>query len=337
MKILVTGANGFVGAAVAARLVARGDVVRGFSRGVGDTGGVEFMRGDLADRDRVFRAVKGCDAVVHVAAKTGPFGLRRAFYRANVQGTEHIIDACRTHGVRTLVYTSSPSVVFDGGDLEGIDESRAYARHFEAAYPKTKAIAERLVLAVDGPDLHTVALRPHLIWGPGDRHLVPRILERGARGRLRRVGRTSKRVSVTYIDDAARAHVLALDRLSAGGVEAERIRGKPYFITSGEPIELWAMIDAVLAAGGLPPVTKTVPARVAYAIGAALEAFHWLARRDREPLMTRWIARELSTSHWFDISAARRDLGYQPEVTLSEGMARLAASLDTSSTDRPPS
>src|SRR5581483_2463045 len=179
--------------------------------------------------------------------------------------------------VRRLVFTSSPSVVGGGHAIEGGDESLPYPRHYLAHYPRTKAEAERLVLAANGPDLATVALRPHLIWGPGDNHLIPRLLARAKAGRLRQVGDGTNRVDVTYIDNAAAAHVLAADRLGPGSPAP----GKAYFITNGEPVALWPFVNRVVALAGLPPVTKRIPAGVAYAAGAVLEAaYRLLGRRD---------------------------------------------------------
>ncbi len=324
MNALVTGGGGFLGAAIVRRLVARGDRVRSLSRGSYpelDAIGVEQFRGDLADAGAVDAAVLGCDLVFHVAAKAGVWGRYADYHRANVVGTQNVLDACRKHGVRRLVYTSSPSVVFDGRDMEGVDESTPYPTHYEAVYPRTKAEAERRVLAANGPDLATVALRPHLIWGPGDNHLVPRILERGRAGRLRRIGLANKLVDSTYIDNAADAHLLAADRLSPGSPVA----GRAYFITNGEPTPLWDLVNRILAAGGVGPVTRTVPEWLAYTAGGLLEAAYMMLGRRDEPPMTRFVARELTTAHWFNIGAARRDLGYEPKTSIAEGLRRLAA------------
>jgi nucleoside-diphosphate-sugar epimerase len=237
-----------------------------------------------------------------------------------VTGTENVIAACKKHGVRKLVYTSTPSVVHGGGDLEGADESVPYPDHYEAPYPETKAKAERAVLAANGPELATVSLRPHLIWGPGDPHLVPRILARARAGKLRRVGTRPVKVDVTYIDNAADAHLLAGDRLDVGSPVA----GKAYFISNGEPVDLWEFINRVLAAAGLPPVTMTVSVWKARLAGQVLEWVYRTLRLPGEPPMTRFVASQLSTSHWYDIAAARRDLGYSPGVSVEEGLRRLA-------------
>jgi nucleoside-diphosphate-sugar epimerase len=275
----------------------------------------------LADAAAVSEAARGCDAVFHVAAKAGVWGPYEAYHRANVVGTRHVLEACRAHGVSRLVYTSTPSVVHGGGDVEGLDESAPYATHFETHYPATKAEAERMVLAAHGPDLMTVALRPHLIWGPGDNHLVPRIVARARAGRLRLIGGPPKKVDATYIDNAAWAHVLALDKLAPGAA----CGGRAYFIAQGEPLPMNELVNRILGAVGLPPVTKTVPPRVAWLAGAAMEGAWRLLGRQDEPLMTRFVARQLSTAHWYDLSAAKRDLGYEAQVPLAEGLARLGA------------
>lgn len=324
--IAVTGGGGFLGGAVVRRLLARGDEVRSVQRSDAPALrelGASVVRADLAERDAVLRALEGCDAVVHVAAKAGAWGSYESFHQANVVGTENVLAACRAHGIARLVYTSTPSVVHSGGDVEGVDERAPYATHFDAHYPATKAAAERLVLEANGPHLATVALRPHLIWGPGDTQLTARVLARARAGKLRLVGGGGKAIDSVYIDNAALAHLLALDRVSPGAPCA----GRAYFITQGEPMPQRELVNGILAAAGLPPCTRSISPRLAYVAGALMEAAWTVLRRDDEPLMTRFIASQLATAHWYDISAARRDLGYSPEVTVAEGLARLAESL----------
>lgn len=326
MKVLVTGGGGFLGGAVLRQLLARGDQVRSLTRSAYpwlNEIGVEQVQGDLSHLPDVERAVAGCDAVIHVAAKAGVWGRYVDYYAVNVTGTENIITACQRHGVRRLVYTSTPSVVHAGGDIEGVDESTPYADEFEAYYPETKAIAEQMVLAANGPELATVALRPHLIFGPGDPHLIPRVLARARSGKLRRVGRKDVTVDVTYIDNAAEAHLLAADRLEIGSP----IAGKAYFISNGEPVRLWEFLNRIFAEAGLPPVTRSVPVWLALIAGRVSEGIHRVFRLAGEPAMTRFVAIQLSTSHWYDISAARRDLGYHPRISIEEGLRRLAETL----------
>ncbi|MGD8960003.1 MAG: NAD-dependent epimerase/dehydratase family protein [Desulfobacteraceae bacterium] len=321
-RVLVTGGGGFLGSAIVRGLVARGDRVTSFSRKPKaelTALGVDQLQGDLADPEAVDAACRGQEVVFHTAARAGVWGRFADYHRPNVIGTENVIAACRRQGVGALVHTSSPSVVFHGGNMEGVDESVPYPARYHAAYPHTKALAERLVIRAAREGLGAIILRPHLIWGPGDPHLVPRILARA--GRLRRVGRGRNRVDTIYIDNAAEAHLLAADRLAAD----PGLSGRVYFISQGEPIPLWEMIDAILRAGGKAPIRRSIPAGLAWLSGALLEGVYRLLRISREPPMTRFVARELATAHWFDISAARHDLDYQPRVSTAEGLVRLAA------------
>ena len=323
MKVLVTGGGGFLGGAIVRKLVGRDDSVAVLSRTPADwfvSLGVTHFAADLTDTAAVTRAAAGCDAVVHVAAKAGVWGPFAEFHRVNVLGTLGVIEACRHAGVPRLVYTSTPSVVHDGASLDGVTEAAPYPAHFDAPYPATKALAEQAVLAANGPTLSTVALRPHLIWGPGDPHLIPRVLAKARAGRLRRVGNHRVIVDVTYVENAADAHILALDRVAPGAACA----GRAYFVTNGEPVELWDFLNRVLALHGLPPVMRTDPVWAAKLAGATLEAAYRLLRRANEPPLTRFVAAQLSTSHLYDITAARRDLGYAPAVSVAEGLRRLA-------------
>ena len=325
MKALVTGGGGFLGGAVVRQLRQHGREVRSFTRSAYpwlDELGVEQVLGDLADPVAVENAVAGVDGVYHVAARAGVWGRYADYFATNVTGTENVIAACRKHGVRRLVYTSTPSVVHAGGDIAGANESLPYPPHYAAAYPETKALAEKAVLAANGPALATVALRPHLIWGPGDPHLIPRIVERAKAGKLRRIGSRPVTVDVTYVDNAAEAHLLAANALASGTAA-----GKAYFVSNGEPIDLWEFINRVLAAAGVPPVTRTVSVWKAKLAGRLLEWTYRVLPLPGEPPMTRFVAEQLSTSHWYDITAARRDLGYEPRVTVEEGLARLGAKL----------
>jgi nucleoside-diphosphate-sugar epimerase len=324
---LVTGGGGFLGRAIVEQLLARGDQVRSFARGAYPCLaelGVEVLRGDLSDRAAAGRACAGCDVVLHVAAKAGIWGRYAAYYEPNVLGTHNVLAACREHGVRRLVFTSSPSVVFDGRSMEGVDESVPYPRKHHSHYSATKALAEQAVLAANSEALRTLALRPHLIWGPRDNHIVPRIVNQGRAGTLRRIGDGTNKVDTTYIDNAARAHVLAVDALESN----PRTAGRAFFISQGEPIALWEIINRILAAAGLPPVTRSVPHVVAWSAGAILEGAYRVLGLEGEPRMTRFLAREFATAHWFDITAARTELGYEPVVSITEGLHRLEAWLE---------
>ena len=327
MKVLVTGGGGFLGSAIVKLLLERGHSVRSISRNryeFLDALGVEQVCGDLAELKAVVRAVEGCDAVFHVAAKAGVWGKWDDYYRANVLGTRNILEGCKTQRVRKLIYTSTPSVTFAGKDQAGVNESEVYPQTFLAHYPKSKAIAEQEVLAANGKsDLLTVALRPHLIWGPGDNHLIPRILQRKHEGNLRLVGSGANLVDSVYIDNAAAAQVAAMDALTADADCA----GKAYFISNDEPIAIKDLINKILAAGGMPAETKSVSPAVAYAAGCVLEAVYGILGLKNEPGMTRFVARQMSTAHWFDISAAKRELNYRPEISIDQGMEILKESL----------
>ncbi len=319
-KVLVTGGGGFLGGAIVRQLVDRGDNVRSFSRNFYPELaqlGVEQIQGDIVDKTAVEQACKGVKLVFHAAAKPGVWGNYADYYRTNVAGTQHVIDACKKHGVLRLVYTSSPSVVFDGTDMEGVDESVPYPEKFHAHYPKTKAMAEQLVIKAADKDLMTITLRPHLIWGPKDNHLVPRIIERARR--LVRVGSGKNLVDTIYIDNAAEAHVLAADRLK----ENPGLSGKVYFISQDNPVPLWDMVNDILKTAGHPPVKRAIPRKIAWLMGALFEVVFKMFRIRGEPQMTRFLADELATAHWFDIRAAKKDLGYAPTVSIKEGLSRL--------------
>lgn len=328
MKALVTGGGGFLGGVIVRMLRERGDQVVSISRSSYPelaALGVAQVQADLADKTAVIKAAEGCEIIFHVAAKAGIWGSYESFYQANVTGTENVLEACRIHEITRLVYTSSPSVVFDGNDVEGGDESLPYPDHFEAFYPQTKALAEQLVLQANSPQLATVSLRPHLIWGPGDNHLVPRIIAKGKSGRLRRIGNRPCLVDTVYVDNAAKAHLQAANQLEPGSPVA----GKAYFISNGEPLPLWEMVNRILAAGGVMPVKGSISPKAAYAIGIICEKLWGWFKLAGEPPMTRFVAKELATAHWFDISAARRDFGYQPEITVDEGLKQLQQWLAT--------
>ncbi len=325
MKILVTGGAGFLGMALCKGLLERGHRVISFQRHHSpllELLGIEQQLGDLADADAVHRATAGCDAVFHNAAKAGAWGSYDSYHRPNVIGTENVLAACRGHGIGRLVYTSTPSVTHrathpvEGGTAETVP----YGEHFKAPYATTKTIAEKAVLAANGPELATVALRPRLIWGPGDNQLLPRLVERAKAGRLRFVGGGHNRIDTTYIDNAAQAHFEAFAALAPGAACA----GKAYFISNGDPLPAREIVNALLRAAGAPEVHKALPFAAAYAIGAACEAAWHLLPLQGEPPLTRFLAEQLSTTHWYDMGPATRDFGYVPEVGTAEGLQRLA-------------
>lgn len=328
MKALVTGGGGFLGSAIVKALLKRGDSVKTIQRGhypfLSELG-VEAIQGDLINEDAVNTAASGCDILFHVAAKAGVWGDYDEYYQANVVATQNVIQACKKNNIACLVYTSTPSVVFDGTDEAGIDETTPYAETFFNAYQKTKAEAEQLILKANSPELKTVALRPHLIWGPGDRHLAPRVIDRAKAGKLRLVGSKDNKVDSCYIDNAVQAHLLAANCLQA---DDNVCAGKAYFISNDEPITMSILINKILAAAELPPVTKTLNENTAYYIGVIFESIYKLFNIKKEPLMTRFVARQLSTAHWFNLAAAKKELGYQPSISIDEGMKRLKQSFE---------
>lgn len=324
MTVLVTGGGGFIGSAIIDLLLKRGLEVRSFARGAYsdlNRKGVEVRRGDLADPAAVASAVRGCEAVLHVAAKAGVAGRAAEFHTANVIGTSNVIEACQRHEVGRLVFTSTPSVVHGGGNVSGVDETAPYPDAWSSPYPATKALAEQMVLAANGPALATVALRPHLVWGPGDRQLVPSLVRRARSGRARLVGDGTNLVDTTFIDNAAAAHLLALDRL---GPESP-IAGRAFFIAQGEPMPIREVVEAMLDAAGIRTTLRTVPVAPAKMAGRAVDGVWRTLRLRREPPVSRFLVEQLATDHWFDLTAARRDLGYIPETSFSEGIGRLAA------------
>ena len=325
-RVLVTGGGGFVGLALVRRLRAEGCqvVVVGRHRYPEvEAMGAEIQMGDIRDGAFLTQAGRGCDTVFHVAAKAGIWGSKEEYFSINLGGTERVIEACSRLGIPTLVYTSTPSVVFGRTDLAGVDEGNPYPSHFLCHYAASKAQAEARVLAASGVGLKTVALRPHLVWGPGDTNLIPRLLDRGRRGLLKQVGDGLNLVDIAYIDNVVDAHLLAANNLESSATAA----GKAYFIAQERPVNLWSWINDLFSQLGIPPVNRRVGFGKAYAAGALLEFCYRLLAIEREPLMTRFLALQLAKSHWFSQAAARRDLAYKATITTDEGMRRLLASL----------
>lgn len=323
MTILVTGAGGFLGRSIVRALLERGEAVRSLCRGDYPwlaEAGVDVVRGDVGDAQTVSEAVQGCNAVFHVAARVEIWGPYEDFFRTNTVGTRNIIEACLTHGVGKLIYTSTPSVVHGGDAVSGVDESAPYPDHFEAHYPATKALAEQAVLAANSEQLATVSIRPHLVWGPGDSSMMPRVIAKARAGRVRMIGAPQK-IDTIYIDNAVDAHLAAFDRLTPGAAPA----GQAYFVTQDEPMDGPEFINDLLAAAGLPAVDKNISVGVARTAATVVEWLWTVLRIKSEPPVTRFVVSQLSTAHWYDISAARRDLGYAPRVSYAEGMERLRA------------
>lgn len=326
MKALVTGGGGFLGGAIVRGALARGWEVASISRSpypeLEDLG-VTTHQADLgrahggADADTLARAVDGCDVVFHTAAKAGIWGKREDFWSANVEATRHVTEACLKAGVPRLVHTSSPSVCFTGEDELNASNDLPLADEFLALYPESKAIAERLALAASGAALAVCALRPHLIFGPGDPHLLPRLIARGRQGRLKRIGSGQNEVTLCFVKNAAHAHLLAAESLTPGAAHA----GRAYFIGQAEPVKMWDWIDEVFAGLGIPPVKGRISAANARRIGALMETLWKLLPLPGEPPMTRFVAAQLSTSHSYSMEPAGRDFGYTEQVGTQEATA----------------
>lgn len=320
-RFLVTGGGGFVGRAICKALVDADAKVVSVSRGHYpelEKLGVETVRSDLAaPSQELIEVFKRIDGVFHVAAKVDMWGEYKDFYESNVVGTQNIVDLCLKSGVERLVFTSSPSVVAREYDLCGVDESLDYPADYLANYPRTKAMAEKLVLAVDQDSLRTVSLRPHLIWGPGDNNFVPTILEKARAGKLFRVGSGRNLVDFSYIEDCVAAHLAAM-KVLASSSEAQ---GKAFFISQGEPYPLWKWIDRVLEANNLPPVKKSLPYSVAKLVALVCETFAKISPVSVEPRVTRFLVDQMSHAHFFDISSAKKLLEYKPSYTMEQAFA----------------
>lgn len=323
-RVLVTGYGGFLGCAIVRLLREHGYSVRGIARGhypQMEQLGVDAVRASIVDRKAVMTASHGCDAIIHTAALAGVWGPWRDYYQTNTQATSHLLEAAVTHRVQAFVYCSSPSVTFAAQPQSGIDESTPYPARWLCFYPQTKALAEFAVLQASKRGvLRTCALRPHLIWGKGDPHLFPRVIERARSGKLRRVGDGRNLIDVVHVENAARAHVLALERLLAGD---KALNGQALFITDGQPVACWDWITRILNSGNVPVPQRSISYPAAYRLGAALEAIYWTFGIRHEPPMTRFIAAQLALDHYFSIEKARHLLSYQPSVDVDAEFAKL--------------
>ncbi len=325
MNVLVTGGGGFLGRVIVERLLARGDRVRSFGRKPYpdlEKLGVEVVQGDLRDETAVKAACRDIETVFHTAALPGIQCQWKPFYETNTLGTIYLVNGCLEHGVKYFIYTSSPSCVFDGKSQENIDESAPYPTRWLAHYPHSKALAEQAVLRANGcgvQKLLTCSLRPHLIWGPRDQHLVPRLLERAKLGQLIQIGNGENLIDHIYVDNAAAAHIQAAGALAQHGRNA----GKAYFISQGEPVNCWKWLNEILESAGLKPIRKRISFSRAWIFGAFCEAWYKIFGYTDEPPMTRFLAAQLAQSHYFNISAARKDFDFAPKITTEEGMERV--------------
>jgi 2-alkyl-3-oxoalkanoate reductase len=318
MRVLVTGASGMLGRATAMALAARGDEVTVLQRG---TAGLDLreVRGDVADTEVVGPAMRGQDAVIHLAARVGVVGTAAEFEHANVTGTTTVLTAARAAGVGRVVHVSSPAVAHAGEPLVGAGAGPADPDRAIGHYARTKARAEQLALAATD-DLAVVAIRPHLVWGPGDTQLIERIVARARAGRLALVDDGAALIDTTYVDNAADAMVAALDR-----AEDARVRGRAFVVSNGQPRTVAELVTRICRAAGLPAPRRKVPLPVAWAGGAVAERLWARLERTDDPPMTSFLAEQLATAHWFDQRETRAVLGWAPRVSLEEGFARLAA------------
>ena len=322
MRTLVTGGNGFVGRYIVEQLLARGDQVRVVGRSLYPelvALGVECFRADLAAQQPLDTALHGVEVIFHVAAQAGVWGRPGDFFANNVVATQHVLRAAVRSGVPRLVYTSSPSVAIGAHNIAGGDERLPYPARFLAPYPLTKAVAERYVLGQR--EIATTAIRPHLIWGPRDPHILPRLVARARSGRLVRIGDGTNMVDITYVENVAAAHLLAADALG----ERSALRGRAYFIGQEQPVNLWGFIGTLLDRLGLPPIRRSIPLGTALAAAGLFEAAYTALGLADEPPVTRLTATQMARSHWFDHSAAQRDFGYGPQITTAEGIERTVA------------
>lgn len=323
-KLLVTGATGFVGSVLAARLRSEGATVHGLTRDPSAApthAGIRWHRGALEDARSLVEATRGIDGVFHVGGMVGHYGIRSAYLRANVEGTRHLLDACRANGVGTFVFTSTPSVIADGTDHFGVNEDHAYAPRFASPYPESKALSERLVLAAHGTAMRTIVVRPHMIWGPGRSQWVQGMLRRAARNGLRQIGEGRNRIGMTFLDDCIEAHLCAWRALRTDAA----VGGAPYFVHGGAPVVFWDWVAALVRACGLHPIRGKVPAGVAMALAHLCDAGVVLTRGRWHAPISAYLISELTTDHYSDITRARERLGYTPRVSVEEGIARIAA------------
>lgn len=323
-SVLVTGGGGFIGLALVKELCQQGKAVRVLGRHCYPTVkavGAVSLQGDIRNKEDVQQAATGCDTVFHVAAKAGIWGSFQEYYAVNVQGTLNVLAACKELGIKNLVYTSTPSVVFDGYNLEGADESLPYSAKPLCAYVATKILAEQHVLHNTSDELRTAAIRPHLVWGPDDTNLIPRLMNRGRKQSLRIIGDGKNQVDIAYIDNVVHAHILAAENLAGTGSAA----GHAFFIGQQEPVQLWPWINELFTEMEVPLVTSQVGLGTAKAVGWLLEKGHALVGSKEEPKMTRFLAEQLALSHWFSKKKAATLLGYQEKVSTETGVERLIA------------
>ncbi len=324
MKILVTGGGGFLGKEICKQLLVDGHQVislqRSFSQELKSMN-IEQIQLDLSQKDCVqkLEQLEGIQAVIHTAAKAGIWGSFESYYLANVVATQNLCNWIVKKHIRYVVYTSTPSVIFSRESLENADETLSYPETFLTNYGRTKAEAEKIILSLQNQDIQVVSLRPHLIFGPGDPHLVPRILARAQKGRLVQVGNGQNIVDVIHVTNAAYAHLCALQYLRDDPLHG----GKAYFIGQERPVPLWWFIQKILSLKSAPAIKRNVSFPLAFGLGWCLEILYKIIPVVKEPPMTRFLAMQLGTSHYFNQSAAIQDLAYRPKISLEDGLRTL--------------
>ncbi|AXJ11958.1 NAD(P)-dependent oxidoreductase [Arthrobacter sp. PM3] len=317
MRVLVTGASGLLGREVAGLLVRQGHEVSTFQRRPSGVEGAADLSGSVTDDAAVRRAVEGADCVIHLAAKVSFTGRAADFDEVNIEGTRRLLREARAAGVRDVVFVSSPSVANSGAAIAGLGAGPADPVRAHGDYSRTKAEAELLALAADAPGFRVTAVRPHVVWGPGDTQLVERVLDRARHHRLPLLDAGAALIDTTYVDNAASAIVAALHRMG-------HVHGRALVVTNGEPRPVGELLAGICAAGGAPAPSWRVPGRLARAAGSVIEKAWTRSGRADEPPMTRFLAEQLSTAHWFDQRETRELLHWAPAVSLDEGLARLA-------------
>jgi nucleoside-diphosphate-sugar epimerase len=321
-RVLLTGATGFVGTALSSRLLELGAHVVCVSRTQRESqhARVEWFNGDVEDTDAMLRATRGVDAVFHVGGMVGHYGLRASYLRANVLGTQNILAGARKNGVRSLVFTSTPSVIADGTPHFDVDETHPYSRRYQSPYSESKALAEQDVLRANGPDLGTVAIRPHMIWGPGPSHWVGGVRKLSRKGMLYQMGKGTNRVGMTYMDDCVAAHIAALHALESD----KAVGGRAFFIHGGSPVSLWQWVRDLTAALSLPSIRGTLPTGLMKVAAGVCDGLVVASRGSLHFPISRYLMTEMTTDHYSCIDAARKNLGYEPKISVAGGLARLA-------------